>query len=181
VYTEISNIIGALRITDALTAGEILHAKGLYSTLQSARVNAQKKLNQLSDLGQIEKCDGFYRMPDCKSEFKEHSKILTKALSLIIISHPEAIIHREPTIKEIALRPDSIVLLKRENMGRCFILEVCNNETEIYLRQKIDVWNTWPQALGYLSNLFGYKIPHFEIAVYGETVIDGTIPLMEVL
>lgn len=162
MYATISNIISSLRITDSLTVGEILHSKGLYSNLHSARVNAQKALNGLADLGQIEKCKGYYRALDCTSEYKEHARLLTKSLAKIIIRY-NAVIFREISIPEIGLRPDAIVLLKRDSQGLCFVLEVVNNESDIYLQSKINAWKNWEGALPYLSRLFGYRIPHFEL------------------
>lgn len=162
MYTAVSNIISTLRISDSLTIGEILHSKGLYSNVHSARVNAQKALNNLSDLGKIEKCKGYYRTLDCKSEYKEHSRLLTKSLSKIL-KRSDAIIYREITVPEIGLRPDAVVLLKKDGSGLCFVLEAVNNETEIYLQSKINAWKNWAGALDYLSRLFGYRIPHFEL------------------
>jgi hypothetical protein len=176
----VSGFISTLKVATALDIGEILHARKAYTSIQSARVNAQKKLNVKADLGEIEKCNGFYRTLDCKSDYKDHAKLLTKA-TVEILKRYDAIIYREHTITSIGLRPDALVLLKRENIGRCFILEVVNNEPEQYLKQKIDVWRSWPDALDYLSSLFKYRIPHFDIVVSGDLVIDGTIPLKEAL
>lgn len=161
MYT-VSDIFFALKIADALTVGEILLAKGLYSNLQSARVNAQKALNNLAALDQIEKHHGYYRALDCKSEYKEHARLLTKSLAKILIRF-DAAIHREIAISEIGLRPDAVVLLKKDGRGLCFVLEVVNNEPEIYLQSKINAWKNWAGALPYLSRLFGYTIPHFEL------------------
>jgi len=47
---------------------------------------------------------------------------------------------REPEIKELGLRPDAVVLLTRGDKALCFVLEICLNETEDYLRQKINAW-----------------------------------------
>jgi hypothetical protein len=159
----VSEVISSLKIADALTVGEILHAKGLYSNLQSARVNAQKKLNDLVALGQLEKGDGYYRVPGCKSEYQEHARLLTKCLAEVLKLSTDNQIYRELTIVNLGLRPDAVVLLTRENQGYCFILEVLINETEQYYQQKVNAWNNWPDSLNYLSRLFKYKIPHFDI------------------
>ena len=171
MYSEVSKIIQALRIVDSLTVGEILLAKKLYSNIHSARVNAQKKLNELVALGKLEKGNGFYRVPDCKSEYKEHSQLITKALAEVLKLEVQSTIFREITIPEVGLRPDAICLLIKDNRGLCLILEVCNNETPEYLQSKINVWDNWQGATEYLSNLFGYKIPHYEIIPI--TVLDG--------
>lgn len=176
----VSNIVSALKITDALTVGEILQAKGIYSNPQSARVNAQKKLNDLVALGKLERCDGYYRTLDCKSEYKEHSRLITKALAEILkltTDNLQVIIYRELTIVNVGLRPDAICLITKDNQGYCFILEVCNNETEEYLQQKINTWNNWEDSLKFLSQLFGYKIPHFEILPV--TALGGFISFLK--
>jgi hypothetical protein len=54
-------------------------------------------------------------------------------------------------------------LIIKDNRGLCLILEVCNTEPEQYFQSKVNVWNNWPGSLEYLSQLFKYKIPHFDI------------------
>ena len=160
---QVSEILQSLRIADPITVGEILLAKGLYSTLQSARVNAQKKLNQLVAQGALERGHGFYRALGCKSEYKEHSQLLTKTLAELFKIPAKPIIHREITIPEVGLRPDAICLITKDNQGLCLILECLINETESYYAMKENTWNNWDGATDYLSQLFGYSIPHFEL------------------
>jgi len=180
MYSVANVILQSLRIADPLTVGEILLAKKLYSNLHSARVNAQKKLNELVALGLLEKGPGFYRTLDCRSEYKEHAQLITKALAEVLKLEVQSTIFREITIPEVALRPDAICLLTRDQQGLCLILEVCNNETPEYLQSKINVWNNWQGDTQFLSQLFNYKIPHYEIVPI--TVLDGfTSFLKEVL
>jgi hypothetical protein len=164
---NITSLVNSLKIVDALTVGEVLHAKGVYASVHSARVQAQKALNSLVDLGKLEKGNGYYRTLDCKSEYAEHARLLTKALAELF-KHGEPVIFREHSITEVALRPDALCLLTREGKGLCFVLEVCHTETPEYLNQKITTWKNWDNSLNYLSRLFGYKIPHFEIVVAGD-------------
>jgi hypothetical protein len=160
----VSEIVSALKITDSLTVGEILHAKGLYSTIPSGQVNGQKKLNNLVALGQLTRGDGYYRVLDCKSEYEDHARLLTKALAEVLkLSTVKPVIYRELTIDTIGLRPDAIILLTRDGKGLCLVLEILINETESYFNQKVNAWHHWEGSLAYLSNLFGYAIPHFEI------------------
>lgn len=160
----VSEVISAIKICDSLTLGEILLAKHLYTNLHSARVNSQKKLNELVALSQLERGDGFYRTPDCRSEYKEHARLLTQVLAeLFKLPDVEPVIYREITIPEIGLRPDAICLLTKNNQGLCLVLEVLINETEAYYQQKVNAWHNWAEATGYLSRLFQYNIPHFEI------------------
>ena len=160
----VATLLQALKIADTLTVGEILQAKGLYSTLQSARVNAQKKLNELVAQGALERGHGFYRTVGCKSEYKEHSALLTKALAeLFKLPDVEPIIYREITIPEVGLRPDAICLLTKDNQGLCLVLECLINETETYYEMKQNTWKNWSRATDYLSQLVGFKIPHFEL------------------
>jgi hypothetical protein len=177
IMYQVSDIIQSLRVADSLTVGEIFLAKGLYSNLQSARVNAQKKLNELVALGQLEKADNYYRTPDCKSEYKEHARLLTKVLAeLFKLPSVEPVIYREITTP-VGLRPDAIVLLTKENQGLCLILEVLINETEAYFQMKKNTWDNWPEATRYLSELFNYKIPNFELLPI--TVLDGFISFLK--
>ncbi len=180
MYSVANVIMQSLRIADPLTVGEILLAKKLYSNLHSARVNAQKKLNELVALSLLEKGTGFYRTLDCRSEYKEHAQLITKALAEVLKLEVQSTIFREITIPEVGLRPDAICLLTKDNQGLCLVLEVCNNETPEYLQSKLNVWNNWPGDTEYLSKLFAHKIPHYEIVPI--TVLDGfTSFLKEVL
>jgi hypothetical protein len=175
---SVSEVISALKISDALTVGEILHAKGVYSNLQSSRVNAQKKLNELVALGKLKRVHTYYRTLDCKSEFKEHARLLTRVLAeLFKLPDIEPIIYREHTIPEIGLRPDALVLLTKHDQGLCLVLEVLINETESYFQMKKNTWDNWPDATEYLSELFNYKIPHFELLPI--TVLDGFISFLK--
>jgi hypothetical protein len=163
MYTQVSDIIQSLRIADPLTVGEILLAKKLYLNLQSARVNAQKKLNELVSLGHLERGDNYYRVLNCKSEYKEHSRLLTKALAEVLKLEVQSTIFREITISEVGLRPDAICLLTKNNQGMCLILECLINEPPEYLQMKQNTWDNWPGATEYLSQLFKYQIPFFEL------------------
>ena len=159
-------------ITDPLTTGKALHAKGLYQSVHSARVQVQKDFNRRVDLKQLERGKGYYRVPGCEGEYGDHARLLTTSL-VELFKHGDPIIFREHFISEIALRPDALVLLKKEGRGLCFVLEVCHTETPEYLQQKITVWKNWDKSLDYLSGLFGYRLPNFEIVIAGETVPDG--------
>jgi len=170
---SVASLVDSLKIVDALTVGGILHAKGLYSSVHSARVQAQKALNSLVELGKLEKGTGYYRTLGCKSEYAEHARLLTRSLAELFKNEAEPVIFREHSISEIALRPDALVLLKKEGQGLCFVLEVCHTETPEYLNQKITAWRNWDNALGFLSALFGCRIPHFEIVVVGDNVPAG--------
>ena len=170
---SVASLVESLKIVDALTVGEILQKKGVYSSVHSARVQAQKALNSLVDLGKLEKGKGYYRTLDCKSEYAEHARLLTKSLAELFKTKAEPVIFREHSIAEVALRPDALVLLQREGQGLCFVLEICHTETPEYLKQKITTWRNWDNSLGFLSGLFGCKVPHFEIVVVGDAVPSG--------
>ncbi|MDA8161690.1 MAG: hypothetical protein M0022_02120 [Desulfobacteraceae bacterium] len=169
---EVLPLVDSLKIIDALTLGEILSAKGIYSSVHSARVQAQKALNALVDLGKLERGAGYYRTPDCKSEYGDHSRLLTKSLAELF-KHGDPVIFREHTITEIALRPDALVLMKKKGRGLCFVLEVCHTETPEYLQQKVTAWRNWDKSLDYLSGLFGVRVPGFAIVVAGDNIPDG--------
>jgi hypothetical protein len=161
---EIRRIMEALVIADDKVIGEIMAARGVWGEGQSSRVQSGKSMKNLADLNRLEKGDGFYRIPGCKSEYKDHAKLLTKQLAEILKAYPESIIHREHDLtKECGLRPDAICLATKDDHGFCFILEVLVSETETYFESKINTWAGWSGATEYLSKLFGYRIPNFSI------------------
>jgi hypothetical protein len=163
----VEGLMNQLVISDKHVIGDIMAHKGIWTKGTSASNNSDKALTVLTKFGKVEKVKSFYRLPSCKSEYKEHAQLLTKSLAEIIKLRFTAKILREPTLNEIGLRPDAIVLLENGNQGLCFILEVCNNETEEYLNQKINVWEHWEGAKEYLSNLFGTPIKAFNVLVAG--------------
>lgn len=174
---KLFSTLQTLRIFSPLLVGEILysHEPERYKNVHSARVQAQKALNNLVSLGKLERGKGYYRLPGCKSEYKEHAKLLSEALTEVLIAYPDSIIHRELVIPEISLRPDAAILLRKEGKGRCFFIEVVNNETELYLNQKITALRTWKNSLTFLSRLFKYCIPHFDIIITGDSAVGGTL------
>jgi hypothetical protein len=162
----IEEIMRQLVIADKHTIGEIMAHRGVWKAGISAVNNSYKELVKLVELGRLEKGDGFFRLPGCRSEYQEHSQLLSKCLANIIKSY-QSVIHREHEVKPLGLRADAIVLLIKENMGRCLIVEVVNNETKEYLNQKRQAWK-WDGATKYLSELFGYRIPYFEFVTNEE-------------
>jgi len=172
---EVKQIMEALVIADDKIIGEIMAARGVWGEGQSARVQAAKALKNLADTNQLEKGEGsYYRIIGCKSTYQPHSVLLTKQLAEILKVYPESIIFRERNVPEIGVRPDGIILIKRENKGLVIILECLVNETETYYQSKVRAWESWDGALEYLSRLFGVKIPNFSIIPIktGENVLD---------
>lgn len=131
----------------------------------SAVNNTYKTLESLVGLGKLVKGVGYYKLPDCKSEYKEHAQLLTQALTEILKLKLNTKIFREHTIDEVGLRPDAIILITHGTQGLCFILEVCINEAPEYLTKKINVWNHWEGAKPYLSKLLETKIKAFDLVV----------------
>ena len=174
------SILTPLKIADPQTIADIIVARKLadWTPGHSARVQAQKHLNSLADLGKIQKCTGFYRTLDCKSEYKDHARLLTASLAEILKTPYNPIIYREHTFPN-GLRSDAVVLLKNKGKALCFILEVCHTETHDYLKGKHDEWLR--QGISKtLSELFGFKIPFAAFCVQGKEVSWAT-PLKEVL
>lgn len=165
----ILRISKSLQVFTALDVGEILFARnpGKYKNAHSARVQAQKALNDLVALKQLEKHEGFYRIPTCRSKSGEHAQLLTQHL-VEILKITDATVHREHTVTAIGTRPDSLVFISHENKGLCAVLEVVHNETQEYLKNKVSAWQCWPEATRYLSTLFNHKIPNFSIVIGGE-------------
>ncbi len=166
-------IMEKLGIADKHIVGDIMAHRGFWTKGVSASNNADKVLKGHADSGRLNKENGYYKLRHIKSEFKEHSRLLTKSLAEIIKLNLTCKILRETTLKEIGLRPDCIVFLTRENQGLCFILEVCNNEFPEYLTQKVNAWRHWDGALTTLSMLFENSIKEFDIVVAGDTLVEG--------
>jgi hypothetical protein len=169
----IYGLMESLVIADKHIIGDLMAHKELWTKGVSAVNNSYKALNLLADSGKLVKGNGYFRLPDCKSEYKEHSQLLTKAISEILKLNYQTKILREPTLKDVGLRPDAIVFLTNGDKGLCFILEVCNNETPEYLMQKIHTWEHWNEAKENLSTLFNDLIKQYDIVVASEEVPNG--------
>jgi hypothetical protein len=176
-------IILSLRIFTALDFGKILYAlnPGKYKDLHSARVQAQKNLNEFVSLGHLERGNGYYRIPGCQSEYGDHARLLTQALAELLKLNLQITIYREHSIPECGLRPDAICLINKDNLGLCFILEVLCNESHEYFLQKINTWKHWQGANKYLSDLFSVEIPHFAVVAVGKCYEPSVIPFEELL
>lgn len=171
----IYSLMEALVIADKHIIGELMAHYGIWNAGTSAVNNSYKALNVLVDQGKLEKGDGgYFRLHGCRSEYKEHSVLLTKALAEILKPNYQTMILREPTLDEIGLRPDAIIFLTKEDKGLCFILEVCNNEFPSFLAQKVNAWKVWDGASKKLSELFGEDIKEFDIVVSGDIEAEGT-------
>ena len=77
---EVTSVMQTLVVATDKDVGEVMAARGHWSAGQSARVNAGKILKKLSELGQIERCEGFWRIHGCRSDFKGHSRMLTRVI-----------------------------------------------------------------------------------------------------
>jgi hypothetical protein len=168
-----------LVIADKHVIGDLM--EDVWSTKVSRVNNSYKTLNTLVDAGRLEKGDGYFRLPGCKSEYKEHAQLLTKALAEIKKLKLNSKIIREVTLNEIGLRPDALVLITKDNQAVCFVLEVCNNEFPEFLQQKVNAWRQWGEALKTLSQLFETEIKAFDIVVSGDITADGTFNLNQYL
>ncbi|MFA5823207.1 MAG: hypothetical protein WC853_09045 [Thermodesulfovibrionales bacterium] len=164
-------LMESLAIASKQEIGDIMATKKIWTAGPSTFNNSYKALCALTDIGKLIKGDGYFKLPSCKSEYKEHSQLITKALAEVLKLEVQSTIFREITIPEVGLRPDAICLLTKNNQGYCMILEVCNNETPEYLQSKINVWDNWQGDAQFLSQLFKYKIPHYEVVPV--TVLDG--------
>ena len=154
-------------MADAKTVAEVIASQKNFKNFQSCRVWTQKHLNILAETGRLMRGDGFYALKDYRGQFKDHDRLLTKALAEILKLGYKTVIHRE-AVFEPALRSDAAILLKRGDAGLCLILEVENTPQQNnpnYLAMKINQWKRWPGANEALSKLFGYRISHFSIIV----------------
>jgi hypothetical protein len=158
-----------LHVADKHVIGDLMvHLGARWTRGPSSSNNSQKWMIKGSELGLLERCNGFFRLPGCRSNYKEHAKLLTWALAEILkFPSTEATIFREHSLP-IGLRPDALIFLRKKSVGRVFYCEIVNNESQNYLNQKFNAFDSWSGSLPYLSNLFGgYKIPHYEYLVVG--------------
>lgn len=177
----VMELMNQLVIADKHVIGDLMAHKGFWTAGVSAVNNSYKALNTLVEAGRIERGEGYYRLPSCKSEYKEHAQLLTKALTEILKLNLKTKIHREITLSDIGVRPDSLVFLKRENKAIMFSLEICNNEFPEFLVQKVNALRGYDGALQKFSHLFETNIKSFDIVVSGDITADGTFEFKQYL
>lgn len=144
--------------------GDLMAHKKIYTQEGASKVNnAYKILNTLVDAGQLEKGENYFKLSGSKGTHQEHSRLLTAELVKILKMDFETKIFREMFIGEKSLIPDALILTVKGDKAACWILEVMHNETQEYFQQKVNVWEAWEEANGYLSQLFGVKIKSFNL------------------
>lgn len=179
----VMELMSQLVIADKHIIGDLMAYKGFWTAGVSAVNNSYKALNTLVDAGRLERGEGYYRLSECKSEFKEHAQLLSKSIAEILKLKLNVKVLREVTLNEIGLRPDALVLLIKYDRFACFVLEVCNHEINFpeFLIQKVNAWRQWDKALETLSQLFQTPIKAFDIVVSGDITADGTSELKQYL
>ena len=171
----VMELMNQLVSADKHIIGDIMAHTEIWTAGTSSVNNSYKALNLLVDAGRLERGDGFFRLPGCKSEYKEHAKALTNVLVEIIKLNLDYKIFREPTVKGISLRPDALVHLQKNDHSIIMVLEVCLNELPIFLDQKVHAWQQYDAALEELSTLFQpYIIKSYDIVVSGDYIPEGT-------
>jgi hypothetical protein len=158
---------GLLKIATKHEIGDLLSAiTGKWTPGVSATNNAYKLLNKLVDLRKLKRDGIVYSLPHVKAKWTPHTEALTKTLVELLKKYPDSLIYREKLVP--IGRPDALVLLRHENKGRLLVVEICNTETEQYLESKIRAWGSWKDSTQFLSELFGYRIPHCEFYIVGK-------------
>lgn len=176
---EVMRYMQLLKISDKHPVGKIMAAKGHWTAGASASNNTYKAQEQLAGRGLLEKCNGYFRIPGCASEYGEHARLLTRTLAEILMLPFEATIFREHTIPAVGLRPDALIMLTDHNRALCLVLEAVNHESDRSLETKRNVWHQWPEARQYLRQLFKVTIPQFdfvrsnELARYIQEIVYG--------
>ncbi len=150
-----------MEIVGVATPHHLKRAMRLKDT-HSSYVSSQKLLKNLSDLGKLERANGVYKLPACKSEGGDHALAVTQVIAEVFNRFDDPQVYKEKLVEGKGVRPDLMVLARRNGQGLCFIVEVTLQETEDYLTMKRNVWQEWPEALVYLSNLFKTPIKHFD-------------------
>lgn len=129
----------------------------------SRRNNIHKCLMNLSATGKITRRDGFFCLPHLRGNYDTHARSLTRSLVAILSKFPDSLVRREPVLVEAGLKPDALVLIRRENLGLCVWLEQTNTERESYFNGKMAKLQAWTGALTFLSATFGFKVPTFTV------------------
>jgi hypothetical protein len=163
-HTEtVYSIMERVQIATKHQVGDVMAHWEIWNPGVSAVNNSYKELNNNVEERRLVKENNYYKLPEVKSGFKPHSQLLSACLISILKFNRDCKIFREHTIAEKGLRPDALVCLIKENLLACFVLEAMDTETESYSEMKKNVWQAWDDAPKYLSELFGYVIPHFDI------------------
>ncbi|HNY50306.1 MAG TPA: hypothetical protein PLV50_03055 [Smithella sp.] len=150
--------------------GSIMAHLEIWDEGVSAVNNSDKTIKNLIP-DYLEKGEGYFKLKGLKGEHNEHSKEITKELIKIIKLNYQTIIHREKLIEEVKLIPDSLICLIDGKRAAVAILEVMRNEPQAYFEMKKHVWDNWPKAKEYLSELFNIKVESFNIINTAEEVI----------
>ena len=139
----------------------------------SARNQAHKVLDQLALINRIQKGKSFYAVKDYQGEYKEHDRLVTQIIARLISVRLPITVLREVSF-HIGLRSDIVTLIGKAAKGACAIIEVANNETPVYINQKITAWRNWRGAEENLSKLFNARITYFSIVLYGISHPEAT-------
>jgi len=173
----VCELMKELHIADKHIIGDIMAHKGFWTAGTSAINNSYKILTNSN----FERGDGWFRVKGCLSEYKPHARGLTAALASIIKLNLDYKILREPTLKNIGLRPDSLIMLTKNDKSIVMVLEVCLNELPIFLDQKVHAWQQYDAALEELSTLFQTKVKAYDIVVLGDYIPEGTFEFNQYL
>jgi hypothetical protein len=169
----IQEIMDAVHVANKHHVGKVMASRGYWAAGLSAQNLSHRAMKENADLGKLERCKGFFRIPGCKSNLDSHAALITQSLVDILCLPASATIVRERLLSN-GLRPDSIVYLRKNGKGLCFFLECCREEPLSYLRSKYDELLRWKEAKQELSKLFGCHIPGFGFVAVGKEVSWAT-------
>lgn len=167
-------------ITD-ISLGDTLAPRFNWKPGHSARVQARKILENLTNLGKITKHEGFYRSLNCRSEFSEHSKALSQHITQLY-QLPEITPHIRREISfDCGIRSDVAAILVRGNQARCIIVEVDLTETKEQLEAKYNQWMRWKDAHSALEKVLGYQVDNFDfLSTSGRVGLQFTSYIKEI-
>jgi hypothetical protein len=175
---EITDACGV--ITDTLL-GDTLAPRFNWKPGHSARVQARKLLENLTNLGKITKHEGFYRSLNCRSEFSEHSRKVSQCITELYKLPYQLSIKREFSFSN-GLRSDAVIVLTQQDSAACVILEVCNTETDSYFSAKVRELKRNSELIKKeLSQYFQYEIPSFTIVAEGKSGVMSFQQLLTIL
>jgi len=173
-----TQIIDWLKVFTMKQAGKVAHARGVGSSVGSAQAILSRNIKPMVELGQLNKDGSVYTLPGLTGT-GEHALKITDAI-IEVVSRWDADVRREHRIKEVALQPDVMMLVRNGERKCCLIIEVMQTETEQYFAQKKSTWEGWKDNNYYLSGLFGVEVPYFHLVTYGKEV-NGVLTLEEAI
>jgi hypothetical protein len=90
---SVLSIMHALHIARDKDVGEVMASRGIWSQGPPSRNLSLRAMKANADLGKLERCHGYFRVPGCKSNFDDHARLLTESLVKICLLTQQYIVN----------------------------------------------------------------------------------------